>query len=68
MSRTAHARRLEALVHERVEALKETLVTINYDEAGYRHVVGQIIGLRDALQLSQQADMELSGDLPNGRA
>lgn len=63
MIRTAHGRVLANLLGERIAQLKNHLAAgVPSDYALYRQLVGEIKGLTDALELSKQADMELSGN------
>jgi predicted thioredoxin/glutaredoxin len=61
--KSAHSRVFEQLLSEWRQRLLEALATnAVQDYAGYRHRVGQLEGLNDALRLSEEADFKLNGD------
>lgn len=67
--KSQHSRVFERLMIEHREALVDALTGgIPHDYPSYRHMVGQVQGMNDALRISEEADFELSGDEPNARA
>lgn len=63
--RSQHSRVFERLVAEhRLDLIDSLVMGVPPDHAAYRQMVGRIQGITDALELSEQADFELSGDEP----
>ena len=65
---TNHAlfwRKMNELISEEIERLKESLTTIHvvedFDFATYKHQVGVIKGLRQALELAEEAQAIVNG-------
>ena len=58
---------LEKLIKEEVERRKDQLVTASstFDFAAYRHHVGIIEGLREALELIAELDRRINSDETN---
>ncbi len=65
--KSPHSRVLDHLIKEYRTTLLESLtVGLVVDYAGFRHMLGRIQGLDDALKLSEEADSKLNGDNPDG--
>lgn len=58
---------LEKLIKEEIERRKDVLVTASstFDFAAYRHHVGTIEGLREALDLIEELDRRIRSDEAN---
>ena len=61
MIRSLHARMLHDLLLERRQKIIEAIISGNADYAGYRQLVGEVQGIDDALKLSEDADVSISG-------
>lgn len=64
--KSAHSRVIERLLGEELDRITESVMAGVLDYPMYRELVGRVRGLDLAIQLSQQADVELSGE-PNAR-
>lgn len=64
--KSAHSRALERLIGEERQRLVDSTMTGAFDYPMYREFVGRVRGLDLAIELSHQADVELSGE-PNAR-
>jgi hypothetical protein len=62
VSKTPHARIFEELLVERREQVVAAMIGGALDFPNYRQLVGQIMGLNEALAISDQADAQLSGE------
>ena len=61
--KSPHSRVFIELAFEYRKALEDAVLAgMPGDYAAYRHLVGQLQGINDALRLSESADFKLSGD------
>lgn len=61
--KSQHSKVFERLMREYQDAIIGSLASgVPSDYPAYRHMVGQLQGVADALRISEQADFELSGE------
>lgn len=64
--KSQHSRTFEALLRAHRDKLCESLIAGNVlDHLAYRQLVGRLQGLTDALNISEEADFNLSGEEPD---
>jgi hypothetical protein len=62
VSQSPHSRVFVELLIERRDQVVAAMINGALDFPSYRQLVGQIMGLNEALALSDQADAKLSGE------